>query len=589
MTEAWLRLVLVTGLWAAGIAIACAWIGDEGTRLRRALYAWRLLPCPLLLWVVLASFAHGFKPEMAAALAVWATGWGLMYYLLRPETLSTALGLMPALSLAGIGLGAVCDLSVAYRYPWILRQSSVVMGQIALCGVGVLLGLRFPTLVDQLSRPIGIRVALGLVAVAFLLRVAPQTAGHGWAPALLAFLLGVSIVASRTASGRAIPVSIVQWLHKWRWAILIASMPVVTTVVLRPDFSPVALMASLLLFAFAPLCELKAAIALFAIAAASVTTAYMIGQPTQLVDRLHIALSPADGVSDQVVRCIWALSRGGPFGRGVGHFVLTDGRCACTNEGEFRYPATTLALTDGVFAYLAETIGVVGTLGVVLQYTLLVYWLWWEMTNAVSLWKRCWFATVMGCLALSTLWTLGWITNRWIVMGLATPLLSAGYVTGTFWGILLGVSAANAVSRQSNYWNVPSPRELIPRSSHLLLVLLPAILLIFCGEGLLRHGWYGREAAIKLVYKNRLSETFCRDALLRGWFRVSGNRIVVNEAMLRNENQPEQVEDRLRKCLDYLRLTEDGRIDVDPVRFMQEEPSGIGRVVRLVVGESRDK
>jgi cell division protein FtsW (lipid II flippase) len=577
---------MLTSIWAVGVTIACAWVGgDEETRLRRALYAWRLLPCPLLLWLMSASLAHGFKPEMAAALAVWATGWGMMHYLLRPETLPTALGLMPAFGLAGIGLGAVCDLSIAYKYPWILRQASVVGGQIVLGVVAVIMGLRFPALVDQLSRPTGIRVALGLVVAAFLLRVVPQTAGHGWAPALLAFLIGVTAVASRTASGLAIPVSAVQWLHKWRWSILMAMIPTTITVVFRPDFSPGALAAAALMFAFAALGERLAAVLLFLLAAGLVLNAYLVGQPALLVNRIQDSLKPQEAESSQGIGCIWAISRGGLFGRGVGHFVLSDGRCACT-EGDFRYPATALAITDGIFAYLVEAIGVVGTLAVLLLYMLSTYWLWWEVKNASSLWRRCWFAVVMGCFALSALWTIGWVTNRWCVMGLATPFLSAGYVAGLFWGILFAVSAASAVSRPASYWSVPSRREAIPLASRLILVLPQIALLISSVEGLLKHGWYARETAIMLVYQDRRTENLCRDALLKGWFLVSGGRIVIDRVKLRSENQSQQVEERLRRCLLYLRLTEDGRIVVDPVRFSQGEPSGLGQVVRLA-GEDR--
>jgi hypothetical protein len=133
--------------------------------------------------------------------------------------------------------------------------------------------------------------------------------------------------------------------------------------------------------------------------------------------------------SSQHLEALWAIARGGLWGRGLAHFATLSGQgvlCACQAVATPRArPALSLPVTDNILAFAAETLGVVGLLALLGLAAFVAFGFWEEAQKATDYRARAWFLTVFLAWAFSYLIVAAWTACRWPIMGLAVPLLTA--------------------------------------------------------------------------------------------------------------------------------------------------------------------
>jgi len=567
--QAWLHLQLLAVLWLTVSALAAAWwAGSEEKRRQWTEVSWWLLPLPFALWLGAAAWVHGVQSDMVGAAVSWSTGWLLLRCLLQRSTLTTARGLMAALELAGLGLALFTDAAPFLRRAWLLQHSALTLFGVLLIGGAVWVARHRPDWVQGFFGPPGVDWALGLATAALPAHFLPWGKTATWALAMGAYLLGVTAVASRTAARPSVPANLYQWGLKWRWALVMAAIPT-GVLLLLSDLAPSLVLLFTLTTTFWTLGQWWPGVGLLAFGGFSLFVGYQIGVPARLVERIHLVLRPTEGGSSQQLEALWALARGGLWGRGVGHFVLTP-----------------LPVTDGIGALVAETVGVFGVLAVLALVGLVGFWLWQEAQNASALRQRAWSAAIFTCWSLCHLWTWGWSAGRWVIMGLAAPLISAGVFNALFWTGVLALSVASALLPRSR---APSLHVLnaFPASARLWPVF-PGLLGALVLTGLLQHGVFQREATLMSVFVDRSGESRCRDAVLSGAVTVRSGRPWLNQQRLPADlKQREEDRQRLQQWLEkgIFVVDEEGHLTYDFSAFRRSEPSGLGTVLRLAGGD----
>lgn len=588
-----LHLIMLLALGATVATLLKAlWAGSETERSAHARSAWQLAPLPVMLWFLLAAWAHGGRRDAGVAAAVWFAGWALLAVLSRAHARGAAPALIALWVLAGIGLALQADLAPSMRRAWLREQTLL---SLVLAGAVVVAPRGREWIVSWLGgrdwRPTVIRLALALAGLAVLAVFIPALRTGIWALCMLAYLLGVAVVAARTAEQEWKPVTVPTWFEAWRPALVMAAAPTVALLLLvpgrkEPDFSPALVLTVVLLVTFLVTRQRGAAVALFLAASVTVLVAYQVQKPRRLVQRIEGVLRPEDAASDQQMQALWGLARGGIFGRGVGCYVLVDGRSAAGRvaaAGRAPRPALALTETDAVWGLVNETTGACGTVAVLLLAAVVAVWLWQGATRSRDLTARCWFAAVTTAWTLCHLWTLGWTVGRWPIMGLACPLLSGGIYNMLLWSAVLGGSFGLAGIPMGSPASPDPPADPPHPLRPVALGALGLALWILSGVWL--FGIQAPEATLQRVFQGRQAEAAAWKAVHTGQIAVRHGRLEIVAARLpADARRRKQARARYEQWIGQraIFIVRGGRVSVDSFAFRQAEPTGLGAVLRLV-------
>lgn len=416
-------------------------------------------------------------------------------------------------------------------------------------------------------------LSLASLALTFL----PFVRTGGWAFAMFAYLLGSTIVISRIASWIAIPANLRQWMDKWWPAFVIAFVPVFALLLPfgRPsDFAPALSIWLAFIFTWCFIGQPLAATVLGGITSGFVLTCYLLGFPARLVERIHLLLLPSEGPSDQQIQAMWAIARGGLLGRGIGHIV--------TNPNG--YVAVPLPITDGIWSILSEALGFWGWSAVFALVGLIGWWIFHDMNLARDLRQRVLFFGAGFLWFFQHFATAAWTCRAFPIMGLAAPILSAGIFNDLFWfatfGLLLQLSL-NPLPTQVVRLPIPS----IPK----FIISFFALFALLILTNMLRHSVLGRERVLTEAFQDRKLETFCREAIWRGWVVTKDGRVVLNEQRLKEDKVSQRAKRLLSSFVERgVFGSSHGVTFLRAESFRRSEPSGLGILLKMArEGERR--
>jgi cell division protein FtsW (lipid II flippase) len=444
-----------------------------------------------------------------------------------------------------------------------------------------------PQALSALFGPKGVQAALWCVFLSLaLFRFFPV----GSAAALMgAWLLGVSIIVARTACSIAVPANLAQWWQKWRWALIMAALPTAVLLLFR-DLSPAFVFLVILIGAFEAFGQHRAAFWLTTLGLTIPTLGYFLGVPSLLVERFQALLSPSMARSSQHLETLWAIARGGLWGRGLAHFATLSDQgvlCACQAVAFARRarPALSLPVTDNILAFAAETLGVVGLLALLGLAAFVAFGFWEEAQKATDYRARAWFLTVFLAWAFSYLIVAAWTACRWPIMGLAVPLLTASVFHTLLWFSILALSLAFVLSSPTtSFTPLPPLRSIFAPIVTIFASIIIAVSFAF-------HATFSRVAILQTRFVDLESERLCRQALWHGWVTFADGRLQINDNRLPPHLPPRRRE-RLRSFLNRqiqrgVFQVRNGQVVPNPnASFVRMEPL-YGGILSLVGGDER--
>ena len=215
---------------------------------------------------------------------------------------------------------------------------------------------------------------------------------------------------------------------------LVITGPVLLLVLLEPDLGTTGVLAlTALVMFFAAGGSLLQLAALVPVGLAAV--AYRVSTTDYQSERVAIFLNPwadPDGAGYQTTRALMAMGQGGPFGIGLGQGHQTGGLYLPQAQNDF------------VFALLAQELGFIGGLGVILLYLLFAYRGLRVAMAAPDTFGALLATGITGWLTLQAFINIAVVVVLIPVTGITLPFVSAGgsslVVSFAAVGILLSVS-----------------------------------------------------------------------------------------------------------------------------------------------------
>jgi hypothetical protein len=400
-------------------------------------WAWGLLPTVPGLWTLLVLLNTGsVGMDSLAALVVWAVGWWCAREMVdAPDT--DASGVLCGLLLAGVHIGLMTEAGmcmVPHRaWLWVFTITwSVALG----LWWWLRRGADWRT---ALADSGGMKLAVGLAGLALLLAFLQKASGHPmpvYAPASLAFLLGVPVTVSRLQR-RAVDVCGLSSRHRllrWTPALVICGLTVLSPLAMQ-DFSPVLLLALSFVSVVLLARERQGAMGLASLLGVGLLMVYSTGLVPRLEERVSLMVWPWAGKSSQMAGNLWAVSRGGLAGCGPGQLATVH-----TSMGI--RPAITLWESDGILATLAESCGVWGVACVLITFGVLVSWFFSEGRRGASRYGQCWFYTAGTLMGITAVWSAAWTYRMAPLAGLAVPLVGRGWGASALWLVVMVISLA---------------------------------------------------------------------------------------------------------------------------------------------------
>jgi len=565
--EAWLHIHLLTGLWITVISLFAAWrTSDDRSSNRWTEFAWLSSVFPFFLGLISIGIKLGWVSEMLAIAFVWLAGWALLR-LLFP--LQVALAAIAAWELLGVSLLLTAAAQPFLKPHYIPRQTLCILTGLVL----IFFACSRPQALLALFGPKGVQAALWCVFLSLaLFRFFPV----GSAAALMgAWLLGVSIIVARTACSIAVPANLAQWWQKWRWALIMAALPTAVLLLFR-DLSPAFVFLVILIGAFEAFGQHRAAFWLTILGLTIPTLGYFLGVPSLLVERVHTLLSPSMARSSQHLETLWAIARGGLWGRGLAHFATLSDQgvlCACQAVAFARRarPALSLPVTDNILAFAAETLGVVGLLALLGLAAFVAFGFWEEAQKATDYRARAWFLTVFFTWTFSYLIVAAWTACRWPIMGLAVPLLTASVFHTLLWFSILALSLAFVLSSPTtSFTPLPPLRSIFAPIVTIFASIIIAVSFAF-------HATFSRVAILQTCFVDLETERLCRQAIWHGWVTFVDGHLQVNDTRLPPHLPPRRRE-RLRSFLNRqiqrgVFQVRNGQVILNPnASFVRAEP-----------------
>jgi cell division protein FtsW (lipid II flippase) len=565
----------VATLWLTVASLFVAWRNE-----RWAVVSWLSSALPFFLGLLSIGIKLGWVSEMLAIAFVWLAGWALLRLLLP---LQVALAMIAAWELLGVSLLLTAAAQPFLKPHYIPRQTLCILTGLVL----IFFACSRPQALSALFGPKGVQMALWLVLLSLaLFRFFPV----GSAAALMgAWLLGVSIIVARTACSIAVPANLAQWWQKWRWALIMAALPTAVLLLFR-DLSPAFVFLVILIGAFEAFGQRRAAFGLTMLGLTIPTLGYFFGVPSLLVERVHALLSPSIARSSQHLEALWAIARGGLWGRGLAHFATLSGQgvlCACQAVAFARRarPALSLPVTDNILAFAAETLGVVGLLVLLGLAAFVAFGFWEEAQKATDYRARAWFLTVFLTWTLSYLIVAAWTACRWPIMGLAVPLLTASVFHTLLWFSILALSLAFVLSSPTtSFTPLPPLRSIFAPIVTIFASIIIAVSFAF-------HATFSRVAILQTRFVDLETERLCRQAIWHGWVTFVDGHLQVNDTRLPPHLPPRRRE-RLRSFLNRqiqrgVFQVRNGQVILNPnASFVRMEPL-YGGILSLVGGDER--
>lgn len=562
-------------LWLTVASLFVAWRNE-----RWAVVSWLSSALPFFLGLLSIGIKLGWVSEMLAIAFVWLAGWALLR-LLFP--LQVALAAIAAWELLGVSLLLTAAAQPFLKPHYIPRQTLCILMGLVL----ILFACSRPQALSALFGPKGVQMALWLVLLSLaLFRFFPV----GSAAALMgAWLLGVSIIVARTACSIAVPANFAQWWQKWRWALIMAALPTAVLLLFR-DLSPAFVLFAILIGAFEAFGQHRAAFWLAILGLTIPTLGYFLGIPSLLVERVHALLSPSMARSSQHLEALWAIARGGLWGRGLAHFATLSDQgvlCACQAVAFARRarPALSLPVTDNILAFAAETLGVVGLLALLGLAAFVAFGFWEEAQKATDYRARAWFLTVFLAWAFSYLIVAAWTACRWPIMGLAVPLLTASVFHTTLWFFVFALSLAFVLSSPTtSFTPLPPLRSIFAPIVTIFASIIIAVSFAF-------HATFSRVTILQTCFVDLETERLCRQAIWHGWVTFVDGHLQVNDTRLPPHLPPRRRE-RLRSFLNRqiqrgVFQVRNGQVILNPnASFVRMEPL-YGGILSLVGGDER--
>jgi cell division protein FtsW (lipid II flippase) len=573
--DAWLHLHLVATLWLTVASLFVAWRNE-----RWAVVSWLSSALPFFLGLLSIGIKLGWVSEMLAIAFVWLAGWALLR-LLFP--LQVALAAIAAWELLGVSLLLTAAAQPFLKPHYIPRQTLCILTGLVL----IFFACSRPQALSALFGPKGVQAALWCVFLSLaLFRFFPV----GSAAALMgAWLLGVSIIVARTACSIGVPANLAQWWQKWRWALIMAALPTAVLLLFR-DLSPAFVFLVILIGAFEAFGQRRAAFWLTALGLTIPTLGYFLGVPSLLVERVHALLSPSMARSSQHLEALWAIARGGLWGRGLAHFATLSDQgvlCACQAVAFARRarPALSLPVTDNILAFAAETLGVVGLLALLGLAAFVAFGFWEEAQKATDYRARAWFLTIFLAWAFSYLIVAAWTACRWPIMGLAVPLLTASVFHTTLWFFVFALSLAFVLSSPTtSFTPLPPLRSIFAPIVTIFASIIIAVSFAF-------HATFSRVTILQTCFVDLETERLCRQAIWHGWVTFVDGHLQVNDTRLPPHLPPRRRE-RLRSFLNRqiqrgVFQVRNGQVILNPnASFVRIEPL-YGGILSLVGGDER--
>jgi cell division protein FtsW (lipid II flippase) len=533
MTGTLLRTVWQTGLLTGGPASEAA-AQDRLTSLTLAVAGGVLLLLGLAIGYgdpILRLVGVGYAVLWTASLA--AFHWGTASRLSPAQRLFVLTGL----TLQGIGASLVHPLSPdpAGRI-WLHVAAQILLTYDAMLAAAVLLLTRAP----QALAAFGARLSTGWGVIATLLLVAaslpagfiPYVRFQTWPLCLLSLLLGGSAVASRLATGAAMPVTAGHWLAIWRPALIISTLPALCLIIPcghPPDFAPAAIACVVFFVLLHCAGQGRASVLLGCLAFLLAIGAYTIHASDRVTNRILAWRAPAYAETSQQIEGCWYVASGYLLGQGCGQGVTATGRpLTSLRAGTRRSSTPPLGATDGIGASAFGTFGAIGGSLLLLWIAVPALLLWQWAYRADAIFTRLWLAgtgTIYSLLAILGLaWPLDWAP----VSGVQIALLGGGRISGIFWALLW--AAALLVPQLS--LDTPSSLPQVHARNGLRGVRAAAIVFLLLGVGLISGLWYRavfvRYATLRTPYYGATDESHCREAVLRGWVIACNGRPMVN-------------------------------------------------------------
>lgn len=147
---------------------------------------------------------------------------------------------------------------------------------------------------------------------------------------------------------------------------------------------------------------------------------------------LHPELDPGD-TGYQILQSLYAIGSGGLFGLGFG-------------KSRQKYLYLPFQYNDYIFAIVCEELGLVGAVGIILLFMLLIFRGYWIALRASSRFSTVLAAGLVTLIAVQTVLNLGVVTNLLPSTGIALPFFSYG---GTALAVNLGeMGIVLSISRQ---------------------------------------------------------------------------------------------------------------------------------------------
>lgn len=498
--------------------------------------------------------------------------------------LSDASGPLAVLLLIGLQLGYQGDLA-AYQEP--RRPLVTVLCLIILFSLTAI-GVRYPAclnLVRQKRRAwcVVLGFALGL---ALIQNALGKAAGPAFAPATVAFLLATSYALARDLQRRprAGP-----WTARFGDTLVVCCVVGGVIPVLTRDFSVALLVASCLVVLLLAYKQSAAAVAATGLIGLLLGVIYATSRIPKLNERIDILLRPQLAVDSQVDSYLWAQALGQSVGRGAGRWV--------TAIGNPPKPMIPLPGTDGVFAGLAHTTGVLGVTLTLFSFLILILWLLRRadtLGTQPDLWGAVFFRVTAHVCAVTVLAAGAWVSRCFLMVGFAAPLITYGYWVNVLWAVVLACVFAHAIHQDGLTQERPdlaSP----PGVGAAVLPLTPAYIV---GERVLLSLLFALLAARYLcvgitfqptylahVYTGEAHREWLEKALAASVFEIKNNRVQTCDPPPKGWRKKS-----LRERAAYAAHIGLVRIDTKsgtsrltlapPGAFYQTEPTGIVQLLR---------
>lgn len=439
--------------------------------------------------------------------AVWLVGFGVVFRQADKRISDRDPYILPIISLmTGWGLLTLFRLEPSYGF----RQTL----WLAICFIGMLIGLRMHTLLPLLRRYkyIWLTLALVLALLTFFLGTSPSGSGPAlWLrlgsiylqPSEILKIVLIIYLAAYLADSVPARFKLMQLLTP---TLLVAGAALMILVVQRDLGTASLFIALYTVIIFLASGKRRFLLISFLIIIAALIVGYFVFDVIQV--RVEGWLNPwldPNGRSYQIVQSIIAIANGGVFGRGIG--LGSPG-------------VVPVAQSDFIFPSIIEESGLLGAIGIVLLYAVLTLRGFIISLRASNQFQRFLAAGITTYLVSQALLIMGGTTRLLPLTGVTLPFFSYGgssLVTAFFAALLLLIISHNATDETS---------QVVQSKAYFLAgtVFISSLLAV----GLV-CAWWGFIRADSLLARNDNPRRFISDQYVQRGKILDRNNTIITE------------------------------------------------------------